>query len=110
MLCVTGSPLRLITWLAVPVLFISAVLGLVGLACLLLDLPGEGVGLSTTLFGAATAVTGVTGGAVTWTSAWQRRWLRLAYPAALLVAGVAVDGVRLPVAVVVAVGLPSVAL
>lgn len=109
-LCATGHPLRLTTWLAVPLLFAGAVLGLVGLAGLLLGLPGDDIALSSALFGAATAVTTVAGASVTWTAGWQRRWLRWSYPVTVLGAGIAADGVRLPVAVVVAVGVPSIAL
>ncbi|MEV0680792.1 hypothetical protein AB0I60_30190 [Actinosynnema sp. NPDC050436] len=109
MLCASGRPLRVGTWLAVPFLFGSAVLGLTGFAGLFVAAPRE-IALTSPLFGASVAVGVAVSGTVTWRTRRQKRWLRWGYPAGLLAAGVAVDGVHLPVAGVVAVGVPVVAL
>jgi hypothetical protein len=107
MLCAAGRPLSLITWLAVPLLFSSAVLGLTGLAGLLVGAVGREIALSTPVFGAATAVTAVASGTVRWTGAWQRNWLRWPYLATVLTAGVLLGGVEVPVLAVIAIGVPS---
>ncbi|MEU4803725.1 hypothetical protein [Actinosynnema sp. NPDC023587] len=109
MLCASGRPLRLITWLALPFLFGSAVLGLTGLSGLLVGAPHD-IALSSPLFGAAVAVGAAGSGMVAWHAPWQRTWLRWGYLGGLLGVGVAVDGVRFPVVAVVAVGVPVVAL
>ncbi|PRY34295.1 hypothetical protein [Umezawaea tangerina] len=110
MLCAAGRPLGLPTWLAVPYLFATAVIGLTGLASLLLGSFDWSIGLSAPVFGAATAVAIATGSAVRWRSTWQRRWLRWTYPWSVLVLGVATDGLRLPVLVMTGLGIPVVAL
>ncbi|RKT57290.1 hypothetical protein [Saccharothrix australiensis] len=89
-----------------PFVFGSAVLGLTGLAGLLVGVPDD-LTLSSPLFGAAAAVGVGTSGVVSWRRPWQRVWLRWGYTAAWLVTGIAVDGLRLPVAAVVAIGVPS---
>ncbi|MFD1151926.1 hypothetical protein [Saccharothrix hoggarensis] len=109
MFCSVGRPLRLTTWLAVPFLFSSAVLGLTGLGGLLLGAPGY-LPLSSPVFGAGVAVGVAASSAVEWTARWQRVWLRWPYLASVLALGVLVDGVRLPVVAVVALGVPVTAL
>ncbi|MFI9010167.1 hypothetical protein ACIGNX_23340 [Actinosynnema sp. NPDC053489] len=109
MFCTVGRPLPLTTWLAVPFVFGIAVLGLTGLGGLLLGAPGP-LALSSPLFGAGAAVALATSGAVLWSAPWQRRWLRRPYPAAVVVLGVLVDGVRVPAVVVACLGVPVTAL
>jgi hypothetical protein len=110
-LCAAGRPLSLTTWLAVPYLFSTAVVGLTALAGLLLGFTnGEFSTLSTPVFGAATAVTAAASASVTWRSTRQRRWLRWPYPTSVLGVGIAVDGIRLPAALAIGLGVPTIAL
>ncbi|QQQ75434.1 hypothetical protein IOD16_30735 [Saccharothrix sp. 6-C] len=109
MFCTVGRPLSLTSWLAVPFLFSIAVLGLTGLGGLLVGAPGQ-LALSSPVFGAGVAVGVATSGAVGWTARWQRAWLRWPYLAAVLAVGVLLDGVRVPVAAVVGLGVPVTAL
>lgn len=109
MLCAAGSPLRLTTWLAVPFLFSSAVLGLTALGGLLMGAPGQ-VTLSSPLFGAGVALGVVASGTVTWTARWQRTWLRWPYLTAVMVLGVALDGLSVPETPALLVGIPVTAL
>ncbi|ACU39959.1 hypothetical protein Amir_6152 [Actinosynnema mirum DSM 43827] len=104
-----GRPLALTTWLAVPFVFAGAVLGLSALAGLVLGLPGD-VALSSALLGAATAVTAAASGTVVWTARWQRVWLRWPFLVAVLGAGIALDGVEVPVWAALGLGLPAVVL
>ncbi len=90
-----------------PFLFVGAVLGLTGLAGLLIGVSDSQIALSTPVFGAATAVTAAAGATVCWSSSRQRRWLRWPYPAAVLAVGVLAGGVEVPVLAVVALGLPA---
>nr|BFE48486.1 hypothetical protein GCM10017745_19130 [Saccharothrix mutabilis subsp. capreolus] len=92
-------------WLTMPFLFVSAVLGLTGVAGLVSGATRD-VGLSVALFGAAVAVLVAGGGMVAWRSRRQRLVLRWGYPAAVLALGIGVDGVRVPVVAVVVVGVP----
>ncbi|MFI9818182.1 hypothetical protein [Saccharothrix variisporea] len=103
--------MRVTTWMAMPFLFVSAVLGLTGVAGLLVGSTStRDMALSVALFGAGVAVNVVGGGMVAWRWAWQRVVLRWAYPAGVLALGIAVDGVRVPVVAVVVVGVPVLAL
>ncbi|WP_309117575.1 hypothetical protein [Saccharothrix sp.] len=97
--------MRVTTWMAMPFLFVSAVLGLTGVAGLVVGAPRD-MGLSVALFGAAAAVGLAGGGMVTWRARWQRVGLRWTYPAGVLGLGIVLDGVRVPVVAVVAVGVP----
>ncbi|ONI83449.1 hypothetical protein ALI22I_33635 [Saccharothrix sp. ALI-22-I] len=92
-------------WLAVPFLFSAAALGLTGLGWLLVGATGY-LPLSGPVFGAGVAVGVVSSDSVGWTAAWQRVWLRWPYLAALLVAGLLLDGVPVPVVAVVCLGMP----
>ncbi|TQM83062.1 hypothetical protein FHX81_5476 [Saccharothrix saharensis] len=105
MLCTVGRPLPLATWLAVPLLFSIAVLGLTGVGGLLLGAPGS-LTLSSPVFGAGVAVGVATSSSVLWTARWQRAWLRWPYLVAVLTLGVLLHGVRVPVVAVVGVGVP----
>ncbi|GDY32457.1 hypothetical protein [Gandjariella thermophila] len=98
-------------WFAVPLLFVAGVLGLTGLGVLVTGAVREPLQLSGTLCGAAAAVTFATGDAVSWPGGGRPwRWVRRLYPLAVLLGGVAVDGVRLPVVPAVVVGLGALAL
>lgn len=110
MLCATGRPLNLTTWLAVPYLFSTAVLGLTALTGLLFGTFGSTIALAAPIFGAATAVTAVSSTSVNWHSDRQRRYLRWSYPPAVLALGIAVDGIQVPVALVIGLGLPAIGL
>jgi hypothetical protein len=94
----------------VPYLFSSAVLGLTGLAGLLFGTFGNTIALAAPVFGAATAVTAVSSTSVRWRSDRQRHYLRWPYPLSVLALGIATDGLRLPVVVVIGLGLPAVGL
>ncbi|WP_158843416.1 hypothetical protein [Saccharothrix deserti] len=109
MLCAVGRPLPLTTWLAVPFLFSTAVLGLTGLGGVLVGAPGH-LALSGPVFGAGVAVGVAASGTVEWTAAWQRGWLRWPYLVCVLVLGLLLDGVRVPVVAAVCLGVPVTAL
>ncbi|SHG00436.1 hypothetical protein [Streptoalloteichus hindustanus] len=94
------------TWLALPVLFVAAVLGLVSVPMLVLD---HAVELYGAVFGAAVAIGFATSDEIAWRAEWQRNWLRWLYLAGLGAVGVSLDGVTLPAPVVAVVGLPSAA-
>jgi len=103
--------MSLTTWLAVPYLFSTAVLGLTAAAGLLLGFSsGEFSTLSTPVFGAATAVTAAAGASVRWRSTWQRKWLRWLYPGSVLAVGIATDGIPLPTPLALGLGLPTIGL
>jgi hypothetical protein len=101
--------MRLPTWLAVPFLFSSAVLGLTGLGGLLLGV-SDPLALSSPLFGTGVAVAVVASGSVTWTARWQRTWLRWPYLVAVMLLGTASDGVEVPLPLALSIGLPTTAL
>ncbi|GAA3880066.1 hypothetical protein GCM10022243_50890 [Saccharothrix violaceirubra] len=105
MSCIVGRPLRPVSWLAVPVLFGTAVLGLTGLGAVLLGDPRP-ITLPSALFGASAAMGFVTAPLVSWRRYRPPRW---AYPAAFLVVGVFADGVQVPVGLSCLIGLPAVA-
>ncbi|WP_447004050.1 hypothetical protein ACRAKI_31100 [Saccharothrix isguenensis] len=109
MLCAVGRPLRLASWLAVPFLFTSAVLGLTGLGGLVLGVPGS-VALSVPVFGGGAAVGIALSNTVVWTARWQRTWLRWPYLTSFFLAGLLLDGVRVPVVAAVCLGVPVTAL
>ncbi|WP_367135885.1 hypothetical protein [Saccharothrix sp. HUAS TT1] len=105
MLCAAGRPLTLTTWLVLPLLFSTAVLGVAGVAGLLVGAPGD-LALSSPVFGAGVAVGVAASGSVRWTAPWQRVWLRWPYLALVLVLGSLLHGVRVPVPAVVGLGVP----
>ena len=103
--------MSLTTWLAVPYLFSTAVVGLTAAAGLLLGYTAaEFSTLSTPVFGAATAVAAAAGTSVRWRTTWQRKWLRWLYPASVLGVGIATDGTQLPTPLAIGLGLPTIAL
>ncbi|GAA2961157.1 hypothetical protein [Actinokineospora diospyrosa] len=101
-----GRPLSPVAWLAVPVLFTLAVLGLTALGGLLLGASWS-VTLSSGLLGAAAGLTVVLAPSVTWWSAAQRIALALPYPAAVFCAGLALHGVAVPTGLAVGIGVPA---
>jgi hypothetical protein len=100
-------PLTIAAWLAVPLLFATAVLGLTGLGGVLLDASWR-VTLSAALFGPNAAVTAILAHWVEWRSRRQRWWLGIAYPAAIFGCGLVFNDVSIPPAVAMVTGLPAV--
>jgi hypothetical protein len=98
-------PLPLTVWLAVPVLFAAAVLGVTAIFGVLLDADWQ-VTLSPVLFGAAAAVTALIDVGPEW-SRRQQVGVRVAYPTAVFTAGLVVGGIAVPTPVAVLVGLPA---
>lgn len=99
-------PLTVVTWLAVPLLFAAAVLGLTGLGGVLLDADWR-VTLSSALWGPAAAVTAILAHGVEWRVRWQRWWLGIGYPLMVFGAGLVLDDVSLPSPVAMAAGTPA---
>jgi hypothetical protein len=100
-----GRPLALHVWLAVPVLFAAAVLGVTALLGVLLAAPWQAT-LSPALFGAAAAVTALIAVGAEWPRH-LRVCVRLGYPTAVFTVGILVGGVAVPTPVAVLVGLPA---
>lgn len=100
-------PLPLAAWLAVPVLFATAVLGLTAFLGLLLGAEWQAT-LSPALFGAAAAVTGLISVGKEWPRHRQVS-VRLAYPAALFATGLVIDSPAVPTPVAMLLGLPALA-
>ena len=107
MLKFVGRPLPLGVWLAVPVLFTTAVLGVTALLRVLLGASWQ-VTLSPVLFGAAAAVTALIGVGGEWRPR-LRAGVRLAYPVAVFGAGLVVGGTVVPTGVAVSLGLLALA-
>ncbi|RJQ66942.1 hypothetical protein D5S17_34720 [Pseudonocardiaceae bacterium YIM PH 21723] len=104
MLCVTNRQIPVLCWLSLPVLFLSAVVGVAGL--ILSGWNGD-IAVPSTLFGVTAAITLIVGGGVVWRSELQRHLLRWPYGLIFLIAGVTLDGVRIPVSLAVSLGLPA---
>ena len=102
-----GRPLPLPAWLAVPLLFAAAVLGVTAVLGLLLGAAWQAT-LSPALFGAAAAVTALIGVGPEW-SPRCRVCVRLTYPTALFAVGLTIGGPPVPTVVAVLVGLPALA-
>jgi hypothetical protein len=102
-------PLTIVAWLAVPLLFAAAVLGLTGLGGVLLDADWQ-VTLSAALWGPAAAVTAVLAFGVEWKVRWQRWGLGVGYPLVVFSAGLILNDVSLPPSVAIVIGLPAVVL
>jgi hypothetical protein len=100
-----GRPLPLSAWLAVPVLFATAVLGLTATLGLLLGAEWQAT-LSPALFGAAAAVTGLIDVGKEWPRG-RKLGVRLAYPAALFTTGLVIGGIAVPTPVAILLGLPA---
>ncbi|MGW5051927.1 hypothetical protein [Actinokineospora sp. NPDC004072] len=90
-------------WLAAPLVFAAAVLGITALCGLLVAAPWP-VAVSSGLAGATTAIAAVLAEAVGWRSRRQRVVLSVAYPVGLLVSGLLLDGVILPTWLVLGLG------
>jgi len=98
--------MSVLTWLATPVLFTAAVLGLIGLGGVLLDADWR-VALSSALLGPAAAVTVLLAGFVEWRTVRCRWCLGVGYPGVVFVAGLLLGDVTLRPAVALAVGVPA---
>ncbi|GAB3441711.1 hypothetical protein [Actinophytocola sediminis] len=101
-----GQPLSVQAWLAVPVLFAAAVLGLVAMLGILIDADWQAT-LSSALWGAAAAVTALID---VQPESWPAgcRWaLRIGYPVLVFGLGLLLGGVTIPTHTAVAIGLPA---
>jgi hypothetical protein len=94
------------SWLALPVLFAAAVLGLTGFGGVLLDADWH-LALSTWVFGPAAAVTAVLSGGVDWPRRWQRWLIGLGYPVLIFAAGLVLGSVSVPAPVAMLIGIPA---
>ena len=102
-----GRPLPLLAWLAVPILFVAAVLGVTAILGVLLAADWQAT-LSPALFGSAAAVTGLIGVGREWPTC-RTVCVRVGYPAALFGVGLAIGGAPVPTPVGILVGLPALA-
>ena len=100
-------PLTIPVWLAVPLLFATAVLGLTGLGGVLLDADWRFT-LSSALFGPAAAVTAVLAHGLEWKAQWQRLWLGLGYPLVVFSCGLVLNDVSIPSGWATIAGVPAV--
>jgi hypothetical protein len=96
----------MVAWLAVPLLFAAAVLGLTGLGGLLLDADWE-VTLSSVFWGPAAAVTAVLAFGVDWRVRWHRWWIGIGYPLLVFGAGLVVSDISVPPSLAILVGVPA---
>lgn len=101
-----GRPLPVRAWLAIPVLFATAVLGLVAMIGVLIDADWQAT-LSSALCGGAAAVTALVDVRPDSWPAGGRWALRIGYPAAVFLAGLWLGGVTIPTPMAIAVGLPA---
>lgn len=99
-------PLSVLAWLAVPLLFAAAVLGLTGFGGVLLDAPWRAT-LSSALFGPAAAVTLVLAPSVAWKANWVRWTLGIAYPVLVFTAGLVLNDVSLSPGLAMSFGAPA---
>ncbi|HET9141183.1 hypothetical protein [Actinophytocola sp.] len=93
-------------WLALPVLFAAAVLGLTGFGGVLLDADWE-VALSSWVFGPAAGVTALLAGGVDWTHPRQRWPVGIGYPLLVFAVGLLLAPFSLPAPIAMAVGTPA---
>lgn len=107
MLKLVGRPLPLYAWLAVPLLFAAAVLGVTAILGVLLGAVWQAT-LSPALFGSAATVTGLIAVGTEWPRS-RKVFVRLGYPAALCTTGLVIGGIPLPTGVAILVGLPALA-
>ena len=105
--CTVRRPLPLLSWVALPVVFTTTVLGLTSLGQLLLGLPGEAL-LTSAHLGSAAGVTAMAGYAIEWPP--HRRWMHWPYAVAVFAAGIALHGLMIPAVITIAGAVPSVAL
>lgn len=99
-------PVSVLTWLASPVLFTAAALGLMGLGRLLLDADWR-VALSSALFGSAAAVTALLAAFVEWRTIRCRWCLGLGYPGLVFVTGLMLSDITLPPPMALVLGVPA---
>ncbi|MGH3878824.1 MAG: hypothetical protein ACRDSK_17470 [Actinophytocola sp.] len=102
----SGRPLSLRAWLAIPFLFATAVLGVVAVLGVLIDAEWQAT-LSSALCGAAAAVTALVDVHPRTWPACRRRCLRVAYPTAIFAFGLLFGGFTVPTWVATAIGLPA---
>lgn len=98
--------MSMLTWLATPVLFTAAVLGLMGLGRLLLDADWR-VALSSALFGSAAAVTALLAPTVEWRTRRCRWCIGIGYPVLVFVAGLLLGDITLPPPMALVLGVPA---
>jgi hypothetical protein len=104
----SGRPLPVRAWLAIPFLFATAVLGLVAVLGMLIDADWQAT-LSSALCGAAAAVTALVDvHPANWPNC-RRRCLRIAYPTAIFATGLVFGGLTVPTWLAIAIGLPALA-
>jgi len=104
-LTLVGRPLHVAVWLAVPLLFSAAVLGVTAFFGVLLDASWQ-VTLSPALFGAAAAVTGLIAVGSEWPRC-RRVAVRVTYPAVVFLGGMLAGGGSVPTWVAISVSLPA---
>ena len=105
--CSPPRPLPLAVWLAVPVLFAAAVLGLLGAACLALGVGDGTQPLSAPVFGAAAAVTAALHSGVAWGGHVRLRRIACGYPALVLACGIGLSWLAVANLVAIAIGAPA---
>jgi hypothetical protein len=102
-LCAVRRPLPLLSWVALPVVFTTAVLGLTSLGQLLLGLPGESL-LTSAHLGTAAGLTAMVGYSIEWPPKW--RWAHWPYSVAVFAAGIALHGLMIPAVIVIVGAIP----
>jgi hypothetical protein len=102
-LCAVRRPLPLLSWVALPVVFTTAVLGLTSLGQLLLGLPGESL-LTSAHLGTAAGLTAMVGYSIEWPPKW--RWAHWPYSVAVFAAGIALHGLMIPAVIVIIAAIP----
>jgi hypothetical protein len=100
-----GRPLPLRAWLAMPMLFAAAVLGLTAFIGVLLDARWQAT-LSPALFGSAAAVTALIGVGPEWPKC-RQLCVRVGYPTVVFTIGLLAGGGTVPTLVAILVGLPA---
>jgi len=103
---VSGRPLPVVAWLAIPFLFAAAVLGLVAVLGVLVDADWQAT-LSSALCGAAAAVTALIDvNPESWPK-YRLRALRITYPAVIFIVGLVLGGPTIPTWAAATAGLPA---
>lgn len=99
-------PLSIRAWLATPLLFATAVLGLTGLGGVLLDADWW-ISLSTAVSGPAAAITGLLATGVEWRPPSLRWWAGLGYPVLVFAAGLPLADLSVPPPLAALAGTPA---
>jgi len=102
----SGRPLPVRAWLAVPFLFATAVLGLVAVLGVLIDAQWQAT-LSSALCGAAAGVTALIDVDPEHWPKCRRRWLRIVYPTLIFAGGLVFGGFTVPTWLAMTLGLPA---